>query len=242
MKELTKTLKREVERWAEHRYVEARFFKAMEENFFHHLHASLHLYNVEILIQNSLRCIQMAEISSKRLGYAKLAEFFNQKYREETGHDDWAKTDYMKMMSESEDYSFLKLLPGAIHLIEKLHHVSRFHPISMLAYIFFGEYHILLVGPKVSQMQQKTKGIETTLLDRHIELDIGHVEHDLQTLDDLIVEGEIGQRALRDMKDFMGFQIELLNGIFEAVPDHVKGAMGYESFGSDLSRALSPSS
>ena len=219
MKELTERLKKEVEQWCEYAYTRTLFYNRIKNGTFTQDHLTLHLYNVEIIIQNSLRCLQMAEMSSRRLGYKQLAEYFEKKYEEERDHDQWARDDYMKILKGPEDTAHFKLLPGTLKIIERLHRVSRFYPMSMLSYIFLGEYHIVLVGPRVSQMLHQTSGDQSTLLDRHIELDVGHVDEDLEVIDQLMMEGDEGERAMRDMKAFMSFQIEMLGNIFQAVPD-----------------------
>ena len=211
MKKNTLKFKNLTEFWCEKSYKKTLYYNRLKEGNLTKLQAAQFHYNAEIVIQNTLESMKEASFSSKKMGHTDLSIFFDLKVKEESGHDKWAKNDYLKLNLTDSEKSMLTLTEGALKLVNKLHHMARFSPFSMLAYVFFGEYHVTIVGPEVADLYSKAINEKTVLIDSHAKLDLEHVEDDLEALNQLMKEGTVSDQARKDLIMCMNYQIEFYN-------------------------------
>jgi hypothetical protein len=211
MKEVTNKFKKIVEFWCEHAYKKTLFYNRLHEGTLTKQQAALFHYNAEVVIQNTLKCMAEAGDAAFKLGNKELGDFFKQKVKEEEGHDSWAKEDYLNLDLSKDELEELTLTPGALKLINKLHQISRFSPLSMLAYVFFGEYHYTIIGPDVDRLYKKTLQKESKLVHSHGVLDVEHVKDDIQALNNLMEEGQSARNGHQDILECMNYQIEFYN-------------------------------
>jgi hypothetical protein len=135
-----------------------------------------------------------------------LAAYFEQKLREEAGHETWAEADLEKL-----DAIFgapVSRVPpaGAKALAETIEAAIRTAPYLYLAYILLSECMTVNLGPEWVEALQAACGIPReaqTVNTRHIELDRRHVAEGLAELDELVTDPALHEPLRRMLKDYM---------------------------------------
>ncbi|MBX3260361.1 MAG: hypothetical protein KIS78_08240 [Labilithrix sp.] len=173
-----------------------------------------YLTNLHYLLRHTPICLVRARKLALARGDHELAEHFKHKLVEEAGHFRWAEDDLASLPTSVE------ASPGVLPSMER--HVAFVvetideDPTLFLAYILFGEYFTVVVGPEWLRLLEERCGIprsSMTVIDKHIEIDRGHVEEALDSIDDLVGDPRMLPRmreVLRDSMDhFYAFCTEL---------------------------------
>ncbi|MFW7381185.1 MAG: hypothetical protein ACOH5I_20385 [Oligoflexus sp.] len=150
------------------------------------------LVNVRYLVQHTpihlKRAMKLAEQDHKQ----DLKNFFEQKLKEEDGHDQWADADIEKL-KQSLPKTPLKgsIDPSMKRLIAHIEETIDRDPYLYLAYIFFAEYLCVICGEELTHGLQNKCGYpprSLTVIENHAELDQDHVHEWEETIASLIDE------------------------------------------------------
>lgn len=149
---------------------------------------SRYLTNIHVLLQHTPIHLERARKRARELGREDLARHFDHKMEEEVGHDAWAERDLRRVSNGApvEASQPLVTMEGMLRFIESV--IDR-DPAEYLAYIFFAEYLIVVLGPEWLDLLEKRCGIpktSMTAIGNHIELDKDHVDEALATIDELV--------------------------------------------------------
>jgi len=207
-------LRAEIETFAKTKCRGNLLFRMAEEGNVDTVCIRAYLTNLHHLLRHTPICLVRARKRALALGKTDLAEHFRHKLIEEAGHFRWAEDD-------------LASLPGALqpsagvlrsmerHIAFIIESIDE-DPTLFLAYILFGEYFTVVLGPEWLRLLEERCGIprtSMTVIDKHIEIDQGHVEEALDTIDDLVADPRMLPRmreVLRDsMDNFFAFCTEL---------------------------------
>jgi pyrroloquinoline quinone (PQQ) biosynthesis protein C len=207
-------LRADIETFAKTKCRENLLFRMAEEGNVDAVCIRAYLTNLHYLLRHTPICLVRARKRALALGDQKLADHFKHKLVEEAGHFRWAEDDLASLPAA------LEASPGVLRSMER--HVAFVvdaideNPSLFLAYILFGEYFTVVIGPEWLRLLEERCGIprtSMTVIDKHIEIDQGHVEEALDNIDDLVGEPRMMPRmreVLRDsMDNFYAFCTEL---------------------------------
>lgn len=207
-------LRAEIEVFAKKKCRENLLFRMAEEGNIDAVCVRAYLTNLHYLLRHTPICLVRARKLAIARGDTKLAEFFRHKLVEEAGHFRWAEDDLATLPEMVEP------APGVLRSMER--HIAAIietideNPSLFLAYALFGEYFTVAVGPEWLRLLEERCGIprsSMTVIDKHIEIDQGHVEEALECIDDLVGEPRLLPRmreVLRSsMDNFYAFCTEL---------------------------------
>lgn len=142
----------------------------------------VYLRNLEhLFFQNADQMLQAVQTYSYS---SELSSFFYSKWKEERGHDKWAKED-QRNFNSFEDFTN-EILPEMSDLTEFLSSTMRKCPLSYLTYFYYAEFMTAEIGPKwmeiiLTSIKVDKKNISA--LGNHIELDGDHASEVLDFLD-----------------------------------------------------------
>lgn len=155
-------------------------------------HVTLYLANVRVVVGHTpVHLARAREAATLRKDYA-LAAHFDERIREEEGHEAWAVEDLAKVSRRAKE-ARTDVLDSTRSLLEYIEGVIDEDPTLYLAYILFTEYLIVLVGPAWLEMLEERCGIPRsamTVIANHAELDKTHVQEALDKIDDLVAAPE----------------------------------------------------
>ncbi len=155
-------------------------------------HVTLYLANVRALVAHTpLHLARAREAATIRKDYA-LAAHYDERIREEDGHEAWAVEDLAKVSQRAKN-GRTDVLPSMRGMLEYIESVIDEDPTLYLAYIMFAEYLIVLVGPDWLDVLEERCGIPRsamTVIAKHAELDKTHVQEALDKIDDLVAAPE----------------------------------------------------
>ncbi|MDF2694028.1 MAG: long-chain acyl-CoA synthetase [Labilithrix sp.] len=207
-------LRADIETFAKTKCRENLLFRMAEEGNIDAPCIRAYLTNLHYLLRHTPICLVRARKLAISRGDHALAEHFKHKLVEEAGHFRWAEDDLASLPAA------LDATPGVLRSMER--HVQYIidrideNPSLFLAYILFGEYFTVVIGPEWLRLLDERCGIprtSMTVIDKHIEIDQGHVEEALDNIDDLVAEPKLLPRmraVLRDsMDNFYAFCTEL---------------------------------
>lgn len=184
---LADALRLQIEQYAETMKTENPLYVRAAEGTLTPEHLARYLANIEATVKQSVVHFARARDVSAARGDAVLAAHFDQRIGEEVGHDAWAARDLRRVAPKSERRP--AVLPSLRALWEFLESTIDDDPAIYLAYILFGEYLIVLLGPTWLGLLEERCGIprtSMTVVGNHAELDKDHVQTALEEIDDLV--------------------------------------------------------
>jgi len=167
---------------------------------------------ISYLISHTPSLLDLSRDLAIEHGAFDLVAYFEQKLREEAGHEKWAEADLEKL-DTIFGVSVSRVPPeGAKALLRSIEDGILTAPYLYLAYILFSEYMTVTLGPEWVDALQAACGIPReaqTVNVHHIELDRRHVAEGLAEIDALVVDPELYE-PLREtlqghMRDFSAF-------------------------------------
>ncbi len=147
-----------------------------------------YLVNVRRILENTPTFLAKAHARALAVGDLALAAHFLHKAEEEEGHAEWAENDVVSMM-DRVSVAREDIVPAAQELMDLTLSVVDEDPGLLLAYMFFNESLIVLVGDDALSNLESRCGVprsSMTAIDHHITLDRDHVDEALATIDNLV--------------------------------------------------------
>lgn len=143
--------------------------------------------NLHFLLRETYRCLKHAHRSARAKGDVALADFYQQKLEEEVGHWQWAEEDMANLPATAP--SDTGVLPSMRRYVAFTMRTIDDNPTLYLAYMLFAEHFTVVLCPEWMDLLEKRCGLPRsamTVIDKHVALDVGHVEEALATIDDLV--------------------------------------------------------
>ena len=161
-----------------------------------------YLANIHRMVGRSRHDFARARDRAKERGLVKLSEHYEHKRVEENGHDSWSANDLDKMARRVRTDGLHDVLPTIAALMHFIDEIIDEDPTNYLAYVLFAEYFLVVLGPEWLDLLEARCNIPRstmTVIGNHIELDKGHVEEALDSIDDLVADA----RKLRRMREVL---------------------------------------
>jgi hypothetical protein len=182
-------LKLTIERWADS--VRSSVMKRLAEH--ERLSPRLvarYLESLRYLFAHSPRNLAQAAEGSRRLGLAALAEYFDAKAREESGHDAWAQADLEKLAAHVR--ADLHPTPAIVELVEYQSSLITRHPMYYFAYVLWAEYMTVLIGDEWLAILSDCGYTRTQIsaLSKHVDADRDHAPRGFDELERLWAEAD----------------------------------------------------
>ncbi len=147
-----------------------------------------YLASIQVLLEHTPVHLRYAKERAQAAGLPRLAAFFEEKMREEHGHDQWAAEDRERLALSFGRAARREPLSAIVDLIRNTERAIERSPHHYLAYILFAEYLIVVLGPEWVQYLVAC-GVPREALSaitHHVELDQHHVLDDCEVIDSLI--------------------------------------------------------
>ncbi len=190
--QLVNELKARVEQYWKHLRINEPYNKAILEGRATPEMVTRFLVNVHYLIQHTPIHLDLAIRESEKRKLSKLKAFFENKKREEVGHDKWAEDDLAvvnkKRQLKTQDAT---VDPTMKHLISHIELIIATDPYLYLSYIFFAEYLCVICGPETTEALETKCGFppkSMTVVENHAELDKDHVHEWEAIMKDIVDE------------------------------------------------------
>jgi pyrroloquinoline quinone (PQQ) biosynthesis protein C len=213
---ISETLKQDIEAYATRLRSSNQLFRRARHGNLTPTAVVSYIANLRFLVQHTDVNLKLAQERAEQLGRTQLARFFQQKRREEVGHDRWADNDIALLQGMFGVRPTLQPSTSIANLLEYLRAMITEEPTNYLAYILFVEYVTVLVGPEWLRLVEDRCGIPMsamTVVGNHIELDKDHVADGLREIDQLIGEGDSAEplrsALYTSMEYFEGFCSEM---------------------------------
>jgi hypothetical protein len=171
-------------------------------------HMAWYLTNFRRLLVASIPHMRRAAERSADLGDRALEAHYRNKIGEEVGHDAWADNDLAAVSSRTRIAGDPRVVPSVIDRIEESNAVIDEHPALFLAYMFFAEYLIVLLGDEWLEALEKRCGIPTssmTAVGNHVEADRHHTEEALDSIDALVGDPRMLPRMREVLRSSIAF-------------------------------------
>jgi hypothetical protein len=186
---ISNILKTDIDRYAEELRAGSRLLTLAKAGGLDTTMVGRYMAGISYMIHHTAVHLTLAKKSALERGEHRLAAYFDEKLREEAGHERWATSDLDKL-----DVLFGKKIPrepapGAANLMRCIEAGIESEPYLYLAYILFAEYMVVTLGPEWVAALQECCGIPRdaqTVNTHHIELDKEHVQEGLAEIDALI--------------------------------------------------------
>jgi len=192
--DLVNDMKARVETYWSHLKANEPYNKAIMEGRATQSMVTHFLVNIHYLIQHTPIHLDLAIREADKRKLTKLKAFFQNKKREEVGHDKWAENDLaiinQKHILQSQGNS---IDPSMKQLIAHIETIITTDPYLYLSYIFFAEYLCVICGPETTEGLEKKCGFppkSMTVVENHAELDKDHV-HEWEGVMKEIVDANI---------------------------------------------------
>lgn len=181
-------LRVDIERFAAGRIRKSPLFKMAEDGLITRACLREYLENIHYLVSCTPPCLERAAERAREQGQVALEAHFRNKLKEETGHDVWAERD---IASVADSSTRLQTRPtaGMEAMVAHVRATIEREPLLYLAYILFAEHFTVVIGPEWIRLLEERCGIPSSSLSvvtNHVELDVEHVEHALDEIDDLV--------------------------------------------------------
>lgn len=146
---------------------------------------ALYLESLRYLFRYTERNLGWAASESSRLGLSATAQYFEQKTREEHGHEQWAEDDLSKFPEGT-----VRPAPAnaIVELVAFQNRLVTAHPLLFAAYVQWAEYFSVYIGDTwLDQLAEKGYGRDrVTAIDKHLVTDRGHSAVGFAELDGLV--------------------------------------------------------
>jgi hypothetical protein len=167
-----------------------------------------YIANVTYMIGLTPRMLMHARDEARKRNDQPLAQFFQQKLEEETGHVEWGEADL-------ESLTKVAVAPTSTATTASIEAMAKYltstidrDPALYLAYVAFTEYITVLLGPELLSSIEEHCGVPRTsmsVIDNHIVLDQGHVEENFGIIDDLVPDPRKLSPMRNTLSDIFGF-------------------------------------
>jgi pyrroloquinoline quinone (PQQ) biosynthesis protein C len=195
---ISTALRTDIEAWAS-RKDDKPLLKMAEEGRLTKAMVHAYITSVTWMIHRTPGYLARARDRARELGDQPLAEYFEKKRQEETGHGEWGDADvasFSRMAVASADGP----VPAMTEIARFVEEITGSDPALYLTYIAFTEYVTVIVGPSLlSNIEERcdVPRSSMTVVDNHIELDRDHAEEAFGIIDDLVGD----PRRLRPLRD-----------------------------------------
>jgi hypothetical protein len=152
---------------------------------------AVYLGNILHLLRHTPLYLARAHRRAVERGDGALAMFFEEKLREEVGHDEWAVTDLTHLQAGGDGLTPGPVMPALSALLDYLARTIDEDPTLYLAYILFAEYFTVLEAPEWLALLEERCGIPKAFMSavgNHAELDKDHVAEGLDAIDALVTD------------------------------------------------------
>jgi hypothetical protein len=217
---ISDTLKRDIEEYASRLRHSSEFFRQATRGEVTPDSVAAYVANLHLLLQHTEGHMRLAQKRAMELERPRLAAFFEDKMREEKGHECWAANDMSTLAGLFALRSVTGRSPAITGLVDYLSEAIVDEPTRYVAYILLAEYVTVLVGADLLMLLRDRCGIPSgsvTVVERHVELDGEHVAEGLHEIDSLVQDEKylspMQQTMRRSMQYFDSFWDEMSAGI-----------------------------
>lgn len=161
---------------------------------FSHADLARFLRGVLFMIEHVQVHPRLAGALARARGEYQLADYFEHKYLEENGHDQWVRQDLDTLAREGSQADGDAPRRSTTELMEFVRSSIEAEPKSYLAYILFLEYLTVLVGPDFLRGLEERCGIprsSVSVVARHVDLDEHHVAEGLAEIEKLTAASDL---------------------------------------------------
>lgn len=149
-----------------------------------------YLVAMRYLISATPAHLRAAEETARRIGLNDVAEFCNQKFAEEVGHDQWATEDLgtLKQLTGSREPN--DILPAMRKTVELLEQGCQAEPLFHPLYCYVVEDFTVTIGERWVGLVTQRSAIPRqalTVVTKHVELDVEHAEDGCRQLSNFFV-------------------------------------------------------
>lgn len=194
-------------------YQRSRLVEYAKRGEFTEIQLEAYLKGLEFLFKvNADHIFQATQIYSSD---PRLSEFFMEKWKEEKGHDSWARNDLKKISHKGKGSEVLPSLETLVHFLEATMKTS---PYSYVAYLFYAEYLTAEIGPDWMKTITVALGISPkniTALSHHVQLDGDHAGEVLEFLEKIELNDLDQQRVYAFVKELTLKYDNFFNEIWE---------------------------
>jgi hypothetical protein len=209
-------LRAEIEQYAARMRRSNRLYLGAESGSLVAAQVAAYLANIHHLLLYTPVYLRRARERAAALQQTALAEHYDQKFSEETGHDAWAERDIERVSGHASISARREVVPSMQELLTFIASIIDEDPALYLSYILFAEQLVVILGPEWLQFLEERCNIprsSMTVIGNHVELDREHVEQALDTIDDLVADPRKLPRMravlLETMASFDRFCIEI---------------------------------
>lgn len=194
-------------------YERSPLVKSAKEGDFTHRQLECYLKSLEYLFKvNADHIFQATQVYSND---TQLSEFFMEKWREEKGHDAWARNDLKKIEDHGMRNGHLQSLNDLVDFLEM---TMKSHSFSYVAYLYYAEYLTAEIGPDwmatvMGALKIGPKSI--TALSHHVHLDGDHAGEVLEFLSSIEITDIEKHRVYSFVKDLTLKYERFFNEIWE---------------------------
>jgi hypothetical protein len=174
-----------------------------------------YVVTLRYMVANSVPNLARARDHARSLRLDALAAYYDEKLREEAGHEAWADHD-LRVLGRCDDRRSRKAAPSAVRLNEFLCRTIDRDPLHYLAYVFWAEYFTTLVGGELVRLLVENCDVPRdalTCLAKHVELDKDHTEENLEALDALVEN----PRTLEPLREVLSESMALFDRICDEI-------------------------
>ncbi len=150
-----------------------------------------YLSSLRYVVASSFPFLNRAAARARELGKEELARYFQRKAAEEHGHDAWADADLATLRSRFMGLGHDEPVPSIAALMEFCEETIDREPCLYLAYVFWAEYFVTLVGGELVAALVDNCGLPPsamTCLSKHVELDQEHAADDFDVIDTFVTD------------------------------------------------------
>jgi hypothetical protein len=186
---ISNALRLEIERYAREVRVNNPLFTKATDGSLTPRHIAAYLENIKYLIAHNCQSIAIGRNSAREMGDERLAAHYARRLEEEQGHDAWADDDLAVLAPRLASTPTGRILESVVELVTFVQSGARARPTALLAYLLFGEYLTVIIGPDWLRHLEDRCGVESmTVISKHVELDRHHVEEAFEEIDDLVAD------------------------------------------------------
>jgi hypothetical protein len=137
------------------------------------------LQNVSFLTAHTPEHLTLAVTTARAQGHEQLALYFEEKRREEVGHDQWGAEDVAALKKRFQiTQDQIAIVPEMQVLVASNQAMILRDPFQYFIYVLYAEYFTVLAGPACVTAIEKNQRIPPgmmTIISKHAELDQHHV-------------------------------------------------------------------
>ena len=165
-----------------------------------------YLRAIHYLVRHTPVHLELARKRAEFLCETELAGYFERKAGEESGHDRWAEADLVALGASLDGGAVS--VSSVVALEKYLRKIIEEDPGRYLAYILFAEYFTVLMGSEWVQTLEQRCGVpprSMSVIERHVDLDKGHVVDGIREIETLISDPERLERLHETLEQSMRY-------------------------------------